>query len=876
MAISDSQKVDLLYKKVGFGVAKTDTSTYKSPSNEANASPILTRGDTIWQQSVLLPATIPSSNSSVALVYSDALSCTIECIPDTTSHPVGGVYPTWLTNLQDWIPPSFGATYQVKVYAANAGVNNPQTAGVQLFADGSGNADSWYFDYQSGILNFLDTNIPTPLTSSKHIYIVGARYVGQKGLTNFPAGMTIGNISINGNTISGNTDMILNGNVTISSATNSNDNYSGALHVVGGASITKDLWVGGNVYTNALISENISILSVADPLLYLTANTPYPYNYDIGVFSHFVGGTQNNYQHTGLIRNHNDNYWYFFSNAAEPGGGQVDLANANVVLDSIKAGGLILGNTTISTSYNTGALVVGGGAGFDGNLYLTGNVVSTSTGYFTIPAGTTVQRPNVPTLGMIRYNSTISSYEGYGAGGAWSSLGGVKSVDGHAYITAEAYAAAGDDVLRFYAGDTGVSTQVMWVSNANVTILSNTSSTSSGTGALQVLGGIGVAGNLNTGGNITANAISTDNHLYANGVSIISTLVNTIVAANTAVVSYVNALNTAMTANVTAANLAITGANAAIVSANTAMQNYVDTQISSVNSTLNIDMIGVASNIAGANAAIVSANTAMQNYVNTLNSAMASNVAGANAAIVTANSAVVSYVNTVANSLATGANANTAAYLATYTGNIQSNNFIGNVIADTITPYKTAVTVFNSNTAVGMPTGNTATRPTPVAGYARYNTDTGAIEYYNGSMWISVTNNVVDQIIYADGINNSFALNQPASAAGILVSINGVLQLPAQSYVIDASNNIVFSQVPTDSDIIDVRFLGPLVSSPDTVASDLTVTGNLTIGGILKAPQATKASNATGTIGQVCWDSNYIYVCTATNTWKRSPLTGGY
>ena len=28
--------------------------------------------------------------------------------------------------------------------------------------------------------------------------------------------------------------------------------------------------------------------------------------------------------------------------------------------------------------------------------------------------------------------------------------------------------------------------------------------------------------------------------------------------------------------------------------------------------------------------------------------------------------------------------------------------------------------------------------------------------------------------------------------------------------------------------------------------------------------------------GQICWDANYIYVCTATNTWKRSPLTGGY
>lgn len=38
----------------------------------------------------------------------------------------------------------------------------------------------------------------------------------------------------------------------------------------------------------------------------------------------------------------------------------------------------------------------------------------------------------------------------------------------------------------------------------------------------------------------------------------------------------------------------------------------------------------------------------------------------------------------------------------------------------------------------------------------------------------------------------------------------------------------------------------------------------------------TKAANATGTAGQISYDDNYIYICVDTNTWKRSPLTGGY
>jgi len=60
--------------------------------------------------------------------------------------------------------------------------------------------------------------------------------------------------------------------------------------------------------------------------------------------------------------------------------------------------------------------------------------------------------------------------------------------------------------------------------------------------------------------------------------------------------------------------------------------------------------------------------------------------------------------------------------------------------------------------------------------------------------------------------------------------------------------------------------------------------GSLTINGAgvvavpngLVIPTGTKASNAAGATGQISYDASYIYICTATNTWKRSPLTGGY
>jgi hypothetical protein len=31
-----------------------------------------------------------------------------------------------------------------------------------------------------------------------------------------------------------------------------------------------------------------------------------------------------------------------------------------------------------------------------------------------------------------------------------------------------------------------------------------------------------------------------------------------------------------------------------------------------------------------------------------------------------------------------------------------------------------------------------------------------------------------------------------------------------------------------------------------------------------------------GTAGDMRYDDNYIYICTATNTWKRTPITGGW
>ena len=98
----------------------------------------------------------------------------------------------------------------------------------------------------------------------------------------------------------------------------------------------------------------------------------------------------------------------------------------------------------------------------------------TVLGYLQVPVGTTAQRPWVAATGMIRYNSSTVGFEGYSSG-AWSSLGGVSSVNKYTYIQAETSAGAANGELEFFVQNVAgnAAQKAMGITNAGVTIAGN-------------------------------------------------------------------------------------------------------------------------------------------------------------------------------------------------------------------------------------------------------------------------------------------------------------------------------------------------------------------------------------------------------------------
>ena len=630
------------------------------------------------------------------------------------------------------------------------------------------------------------------------------------------------------------TTLTASGITTLNNGTNATaPTGSGTLQVTGGVGISQDLWVAGNIYGNMTSVVN-SILVSNDSMLYLDSPNPSPYTFDIGVYGHFVGGVAGNYQHTGLIRDYNTNYWYLFSNVPEPAaGGVVNFTYGNLVYDSMKLGAAVIANNTVATNSSSGALQVAGGAGIAGNAYVGAAMIAgggtISTGQFAGNYSDGIIFDYVTNNGRISVGTgdALTFYSGGLAGiqtATLTSLGAftansiqntpIGSTTANTGVFTSVNTVSGGQITGYLTGAIGANTAnsgafTTLTASGNIVAASGTASTNTTTGALVVAGGIGASGAVNAGGgvNLQGNGYLTTDQATATLFNTVATTINLGGAA------------TAINIGTTAGTLII---NNPTVVGSQATQNLFNTFATTVN------FAGAATSL---NMGAATGNTTVNNgFLATSNAWI--NSGGTAANLIVQGNIAAGYSNLLVTNGATGQ--------------------VGiKVSPGSISPYISLQV--NATDSMLIPVGATGDRPaigSEKKGMLRFNTSNNLLEFWDGTSWNTggaVFTTILSDQFSGNGTQTNFTLSQSSSTAGTLVMINGVVQIPSIAYSVTGTT-LAFTEPPLATDVIDAR----------------TITTTATVASIVDGKTSISVSNAAPAIYATVRNSNVWVANTST------------
>jgi hypothetical protein len=223
--------------------------------------------------------------------------------------------------------------------------------------------------------------------------------------------------------------------ITITNNTNATSTDSGALSIAGGLGIGKDLWIGGQIFSagqNVLTTSSFYNQIQSGQDILVTATTQ------------------------GLL---------FIS----------DISTLETVTKrgSVTSHPIIITDNTVSTSTNTGALIVRGGVGISGNLNVEGTEFSSGQVVINTTATTVIDTYEFGRYRTAKYLMQIESGLGYGA--AFESIELLILVDniGTVYATEYAIITSNGELGEFSADVTGQDTVNLYFkpNNADTTIL---------------------------------------------------------------------------------------------------------------------------------------------------------------------------------------------------------------------------------------------------------------------------------------------------------------------------------------------------------------------------------------------------------------------
>jgi hypothetical protein len=128
------------------------------------------------------------------------------------------------------------------------------------------------------------------------------------------------------------------------------------------------------------------------------------------------------------------------------------------------------------------------------------------------------------------------------------------------------------------------------------------------------------------------------------------------------------------------------------------------------------------------------------------------------------------------------------------------------------------------------------------------------------------TTRPLNKVVISDGSNNNLEFSPGSTSTLLSYDRGGTAYLPISTRALSHS----FSNGTTDFATIDSSGRLLVGTSSDSGGALLQVNGNRVRIATAKTPAS---ASDTGTAGEICWDSSYIYVCTATDTWKRAALS---
>jgi hypothetical protein len=326
--------------------------------------------------------------------------------------------------------------------------------------------------------------IPTGGIGTNFLYIANAGFInGQQIVTTATANAAV--TAFNGGTIT--TPLYIN-TTTVSTGTS-----SGALIVGGGVGIAGSLYVGGTTYLSGDLYVD-GTQTVINSVLEATQDKTLTLGNSLLQASTNGAGIQIGSTATPFIS------WLY--------DGVNNWKSSNGILVTNTA---TIGSGTIASSTTTGALIVSGGAGITGTLFV-GGVVSNNVTATNVSASSTatINYANITTASIL--TATISTL----IVNSSETNNGTLTVAGQVTFntsTNSTSTSSGGVIVKGglgIAGNAYVGGYLAVVTTA--TVQSATSATSTLTGALVVTGGVGVGGALYAGGN-----------MYANGAMVLTT-----------------------------------------------------------------------------------------------------------------------------------------------------------------------------------------------------------------------------------------------------------------------------------------------------------------------------------------------------------------